>query len=158
MHLYLVQHGLALPKEADPDRPVSPEGRADIERLGDFVARAGVQVARTLHSGKTRAEQTAAILASGLMPGGKPQAHPGLAPADAVEPVANEIRHWDVDTLLVGHQPFMGRLASLLVTGSAQRELVSFEPGSLVCLERGEGSEWTLAWMIRPGLLRTGKR
>jgi phosphohistidine phosphatase len=158
MHLYLVQHGLALPKETDPDRPLSPEGRADIERLGDFVARAGVQVARTLHSGKTRAEQTAAILASGLMPGGKPHAHPGLAPADAVEPVADEIRHWDLDTLLVGHQPFMGRLASLLVTGSAQRELVSFEPGSLVCLERGEAGEWTLAWMIRPGLLRTGKR
>ncbi len=138
MHLYLVQHGLALPKEADPDRPLSPEGRADIERLGDFVARTGVQVARTLHSGKTRAEQTAAILGAGMMPKGTPDARPGLAPADPVEPVAEEIRHWDLDTLLVGHQPFMGRLASLLVTGSAERELVSFEPGSLVCLERGE--------------------
>ena len=158
MHLYLVQHGLALPKEADPDRPLSPEGRADIERLADFLAGAGVQFARTLHSGKTRAEQTAAILASGPMPAAKPHAHPGLAPADAVEPVADEIRHCDLDMLLVGHQPFMGRLVSLLVTGSAQRELVSFEPGSLVCLERGEGSEWRLAWMIRPGLLRTGKR
>lgn len=30
MRIYLVQHGLAIPKEVDPERPLSEQGREDV--------------------------------------------------------------------------------------------------------------------------------
>ena len=57
MKLYLTQHGLAVAKDVDPERPLSEQGRRDVRRLVDFLADAGVRVKQVLHSGKTRAEQ-----------------------------------------------------------------------------------------------------
>ncbi|MGH8554307.1 MAG: histidine phosphatase family protein [Gammaproteobacteria bacterium] len=47
----------------DPDRPLTDTGRRDIERLAKFLNAAKVRVSRIIHSGKTRAQQTAEILA-----------------------------------------------------------------------------------------------
>ena len=66
MRIYLTQHGLAVPKDVDPDRPLSEQGRQDVQRLADFLKNTGAQVEQVLHSGKTRAEQTATILAPAL--------------------------------------------------------------------------------------------
>jgi phosphohistidine phosphatase len=154
MRVYLVQHGLAVPKEVDPQRPLSDQGREDVARLATLLARTGVRVERMLHSGKARSEQTAALLAGTLLGGGLPEAHGGLGPNDAVAPVAAEIGVWGLDTLLVGHLPFLGRLASLLLGGDPDHLTVAFEPGSLVCLERDSAGRWALVWMIRPELLR----
>ena len=59
MRLYLVQHGDAVPKDVDPDRPLSDQGRADIKRLTVWLSHQNVQVAQILHSGKNRAKETA---------------------------------------------------------------------------------------------------
>jgi phosphohistidine phosphatase len=67
--------------------------------------------------------------------------------------VAEEAASWSQDTMLVGHLPFMGKLASWLLSGTEQADAVSFRPGSVACLERGAEGSWTLAWMIRPELL-----
>ncbi len=52
MRIYLTQHGLAAPKDVDPDRSLSEQGREDIRRLADFPGRAGIKVGQVLHSGK----------------------------------------------------------------------------------------------------------
>ena len=65
MKLYLAQHGEACPKEVDPERPLTDQGREDIERLTAFLGRAGIQVTRVIDSGKLRAAQTADLLAVG---------------------------------------------------------------------------------------------
>ena len=39
MKLYLMQHGDALQKDVDPDRPLSPRGRRDIEKIAAFLHR-----------------------------------------------------------------------------------------------------------------------
>jgi phosphohistidine phosphatase len=153
MRIYLVQHGLAIPKEVDPERPLSEQGREDVGRLARFLAGAGVRVGQVLHSGKARAEQTAALLAEALVPGGQPQACDGLNPNDPVEPFAAEIAGWKTDTLLVGHLPFLGRLASLLLASEPQRPILGFQPGTLACLERDPADQWLLAWMVRPELI-----
>ena len=44
MRIYLTQDGLAVPKEVDPNRPLSDEGRADVRRLADLLGDAGVRV------------------------------------------------------------------------------------------------------------------
>ena len=84
MRVYLAQHGLAEPKEIDPERPLSEQGHEDVRRLAAFLEGKGLRVEQALHSGKTRAEQTAALLARALLAGGRFKAYPGLAPNDPV--------------------------------------------------------------------------
>ena len=154
MRLILAQHGHALPKEANPDRPLSEQGRADVEAVAGQLARAGVRAARVLHSGKTRARETAEILAGAIAPGAPVEARPGLDPNDDPQPVEKECAAWQEDVLLVGHMPFVARLAARLCGARKGRELVAFVPGSVVCLERGENGHWAVAWMLRPELVR----
>ncbi len=37
MKLYLVQHGKALSKEADPQRPLSEEGIREVKKMAEFI-------------------------------------------------------------------------------------------------------------------------
>jgi len=153
MKLYLVQHGEALPKEADPERALSDRGRQDVERLAGFLAARQIRVARVCHSGKTRARQTAALLAAAVMPGAKPEARAGLAPGDSAEAFAELLAAWRDDALVVGHLPFMARLVTRLAAPGGAGPTVDYRPGSLVCLERDEAGAWAIAWMLRPELL-----
>ena len=153
MRIYLTQHGLAVPKDVDPDRPLSEQGRQDVRRLADFLRHAGIQVEQVLHSGKTRAEQTATMLAGHMLSSGQPQAHAGLGPIDPLEKLSPEIAFWSTDTLIVGHLPFLGRLASLLFASDPDRPMLAFQPGSMACLEKDAEGYWVLVWMIRPELL-----
>ena len=155
MRLYLVQHGEALPKEADPDRPLSEQGRVDVEAMAGFLERSGCRADRVIHSGKTRAEQTAAILTAAMVPGAEAVMSKGLGPNDSVVGFAGTVQSWTRDTVVVGHLPFLGRLASRLVVGREDAHLAAFVPGSMLCLEHGEHQGWTVAWMLRPELLTT---
>ena len=153
MRLYLTQHGLAAPKDVDTDRPLSEQGREDVRHLAQLLGTTGIHVGQVLHSGKTRAEQTAAILAEVLLPQGQPQKHTGLGPKDPLNKVFEGIATWAVDTLIVSHLPYVGRLASLLLASDPDRPLLSFNPGSMACLEKDVEGHWSLAWMVRPELL-----
>jgi phosphohistidine phosphatase len=150
MKLYLAQHGEALSKDEDPERPLSEQGRRDVQAIAALAAEADVQVARVWHSGKCRAEQTAAILAKAMLPCGKAESIGGINPNDPVDEFISDADVWQEDTLVVGHLPFMSRLVSLLLLGDQQRELVRYSPGSIVCLERSAEQEWVLLWMLRP--------
>ena len=152
MQLYLVQHGEALSKDIDPDRALSESGRKDVQRMASFLA-GKVRVARVLHSGKTRARQTAEILAAAVAPDMKVEQFGGLSPNDSVESFVQHVEEWGEDLLIVGHLPFMAKLVARLATGFEERSIVAFRPGSIVCLETGEGPDWQVQWMIRPELL-----
>jgi phosphohistidine phosphatase len=151
--LYLVQHGEAVGKDIDPERPLSERGHEEVRRMSSFLRRAGVCAERVLNSGKRRAEQTAEVLAGVVLASGSAEMRHGMLPKDSVDAVAGEIAGWSADIMLVGHMPFMARLASLLLTGDAVSLTVSFRPGSVVCLEEGDDGAWDIAWMIRPELL-----
>jgi phosphohistidine phosphatase len=158
MRIYLTQHGLAVPKDIDPDRPLTDQGRDDVRRLADFLSNAGIRIDQVLHSGKTRAAQTAAILAEVIPTQGQPHKHAGLGPKDPVEELSADIAGWSSDTLIVGHLPHLGRLAALLLTADADRPLLAFQPASMACLERDADGHWLLAWMARPELLPATRR
>ena len=152
MKCYLVQHGDALPKDVDADRALSATGRADVERLAAFMKNPDRAVTRIMHSGKTRARQSGEILAATLAPGVVVEAISGIDPLDDPEPLARQLMTWSDDAIIVGHVPFLGRLVSSLVAGDLGADLVSFLPGSVVCLERSDDS-WAIIWMVRPELL-----
>ena len=156
MRLYLVQHGEAVPEGVDPTRPLSEAGSLDVKRLAGFLAERDIALPRVMHSGKLRAAQTAELIASALSADTPVEARAGLGPNDPTEPLAQEVSGWNQDALLVGHLPFLGRLVARLVTGEEGVGVVTFQPGSVVCLERAEASAWSVAWMLGPELL--GKR
>ena len=152
MRLYLVQHGDAVPEQVDPQRPLSAAGRRQVEAIARLLASAGVRPARTAHSGKLRAEQTAELLAMACAPDSVVEAAAGLSPNDPVKPVARMVASLSADTMLVGHLPFMGRLAGRLVTGDEHVDVVAFVPGTVLCLEPAADDRWRVVWMVRPGL------
>jgi phosphohistidine phosphatase len=154
MRLYLVQHGEAKPKEEDAERPLTDQGRDDVARVADFARRADVEIHQIRHSGKRRAAETAAILAEHLEPGGGAIVWPGLAPKDEVAPVAELLSRITQPLMLVGHRPFMDRLAGLLLAGDVNRAVVKFRQGGIVCLERDPKLRtWAVVWAVTPDLI-----
>ncbi len=158
MLLYLVQHGKAKFKDEDPDRPVTDEGRDDVERMAEFLAGRDISVAAIWHSGKTRAAQTAEILAADVSTAEGVTRHDGLGPNDIPDPVQKEINSADSDLMIVGHLPFLNRLASLLITGRQDADVVAFQKGEIVCLECDDDGAWRLAWMVTPELTKQTRR
>jgi len=153
MSLFLVQHGDALSKAEDPERPLSGKGRGDVARMALFLARSGLRAGRVIHSGKTRAMETAKMLSQSIGPDGAvEEMAAGLAPNDPTDELLRVLQGWHEDVMIVGHEPFMGRLAARLVVGDEAGGVVAFAPGSVVCLEKSEDGNWTLQWMLRPSL------
>ena len=153
MKLYLIQHGEATAEEVDPSRPLTAKGRSDVQKVASFLEGAGVRPNLILHSSKTRARQTAEIIAAQLSPNCQVKEREGLAPNDPVLALTKEISGMDDDRIIVGHLPFLGKLASTLLTGSESRNLVAFRQGGMVCLQRNEDQSWQVAWMVTPDLL-----
>jgi hypothetical protein len=76
-----------------------------------------------------------------------------LGPTDLLEQLAPELGFWSADTRIVGHLPYLGRLASPLLASEPDRPTLGFEPGSMACLEREADGRWLLVWMLGPALL-----
>ncbi|MDA8388533.1 MAG: phosphohistidine phosphatase SixA [Nitrospiraceae bacterium] len=155
MHLYLIQHGDAKSEQEDPTRPLSDKGRRDAEKVAGFlVANRGFGVENIFHSGKLRAQQTAEIFARHV-----PSAH-GLAKADGLAPLddpsewAKKLGEAGADTMIVGHMPYLGKLAALLLCGKPYERIVEFRMGGIVCLKRDE-TGWAVAWAITPDILKS---
>ena len=154
MDLYLMQHGVALSEDQDPARPLSDEGRADVQQVVERAHAAGIRIDVCVHSGKLRAEQTARVLADGLDIG-TVGARKGLNPSDDVEPIAR----WLADAapaesvVVVGHLPFLDRLASFLVTGQESGQAVRFRNAGLVRLvPKQDAPGYRVAWVLVPEL------
>ncbi|HVT42982.1 MAG TPA: phosphohistidine phosphatase SixA [Thermoanaerobaculia bacterium] len=146
--LILVRHGDAEAGGSDDQRALTQRGRDEIDRIGRWAARNGIRVARIGHSGKRRAEETAAILAAHLSTpaGGVLE---GLRPNDDPRIVARLIEETEELLLVVSHMPLVGRLAALLVAGDADLDRFRIPTGSAIALVR-EGSVWSVGWMVTP--------
>jgi phosphohistidine phosphatase len=80
MNLFLVQHGEAKPETEDPERSLTETGAEIVERMAAWAAQVGIRVDEVRHSGKRRAEQSAAIFAKPLKPSRGMIAALGLTP------------------------------------------------------------------------------
>lgn len=155
MYLYLVQHAEAKSKERDPDRPLSDKGRADIQRVAMYVARhTDILVRQINHSGKTRARQTAEVLAEALQPTEGIADIPDLAPLDDPVVWVSYLADTNRNLMLVGHLPHLSKLAALLLCQDEAKTVVKFQMGGVVCLGRDEEGNWSLRWMVTPETVR----
>jgi phosphohistidine phosphatase len=149
MNLYLVQHGLSLPEEKDPKRPLSPEGEEQTQKIAEFLKIRGIKVECIWHSSKLRAIQTAQVI-SKLISCPEILERNDLNPLDSASKFPEEIKSLNKNLMIVGHLPFLEKLAALLLTGSEGYKIVSFKNSGVVCLEYT--GTWEIAWMIIPEL------
>lgn len=152
MKLYLVQHAKAASKEANPQRPLTEEGRRDIQKVAAFIKSLNLSVDYLWHSGKERAAQTAEFLAEVVTINKEHTIHDGLAPNDDVTAIKHKLMSAQQDIMIVGHLPFLSKLASLLLTGSEAANTVAFRQGGIVCLDQAEQDQWQIDWMVIPEL------
>jgi phosphohistidine phosphatase len=150
MRLYLVRHGDAVGAVVDPTRPLSERGEKEVRQVAGLLAPMKLEVSEVWQSTKARAQETARILSEALASPVEPVERTGLSPGDPVVPVAEEICALDDDVMLVGHLPFVGRLASLLILGSDGLDCLAFHAGSVACVGRAEDGSWYLEWMVTP--------
>ena len=153
MRVYLVQHGEAASKDVHPDRPLTEKGRRDVEQIAALVRTLALEVSVVLHSGKARAEQTAEMLGAVMNTANGVIQSADLAPNDPIEPIKGALTTAEDDVMIVGHLPFLGKLASALLTGSELADIVAFRQGGVVCLERDEDGIWRVVWMVVPELV-----
>ena len=151
MNLYILQHGEAVAKEIDPERPLSEHGNRDIRILALHMQNMDVQLGNVFHSGKLRAEQSARLIAETLSPEILPVQTEGLNPNDDPTVIIGDIEQMNENILIASHMPFVSRLCSTLLTGTIEAEFASV-PGTLFCLEKAD-DKWRLAYMLRPDFL-----
>lgn len=150
MPLYLVRHGEAHSETADPDRSLTEMGKATVDHMAQLAASSKIPVSQILHSGKTRARQTAEIFSKYLKPTAGIKEIRAINPNDDVTKIAPELDP-ALNTMIVGHLPFLERLVSYLITGSTDKSIVKFQTGGIVCLDQDEkDGSWHVKWVLMP--------
>jgi phosphohistidine phosphatase len=147
MFLYLVHHGDALGPDVDPRRPLSSQGRAEVDRIAAQAAELGARPAIVWHSGKLRAKQTAEAFWRACNALAELSATRDLQPDDPPQWMRDRLRAEARDILIAGHFPYLPRLLALLVTGGEAG--VSFPEHGMVALEtHDEGETWQERWRL----------
>jgi phosphohistidine phosphatase len=153
MKIHLVRHGEAVSSEYDPQKPLSEQGLADVQKVASFIEPLGISVEHIWHSDKMRAAQTAEILAESVSAEKGCSARENLGPNDDVTIIADQLEAYNTNLMIVGHLPYLGYLTSLLVAGKETANVTAFDAGSIACLNRSNPGRWQIEWMITPKIL-----
>jgi phosphohistidine phosphatase len=164
MELYFLRHAIAEDRTApqlksDKDRALTSKGEKKMRRIAKGMKKLGLSFDLILSSPYLRAKQTAEIVAeefksqkalefsSNLAPGGNPKA--------LIEEL-NEKHGKRKRICLVGHEPYLSSMISVLVAGDAKVAITLKKAGlcklSLDQLNYGRCA--TLEWLLAPKLLK----
>jgi phosphohistidine phosphatase len=169
MEIYLLRHGIAADLGeggvmSDAARPLTDKGRVKMKQGAEGMRKLGLTLDLIFTSPLLRAQQTAEVVAEALGLEDKLMAIESLAPGrgfvrgvNKKSPIFLELgAHQFAQALLVGHQPDMSELASVLLTG--QRDLnIEFKKGALCAIEIASlppNAPGALLWLLAPGQLR----
>jgi phosphohistidine phosphatase len=153
MPLYLVRHGEAYSEAADPDRSLTETGKTTVDGMAQLTAAFKIPVSQIFHSGKTRARQTADIFSKHLKPSAGVKEINKINPNDDVTKTASKLDP-ALNTMIIGHLPFLERLVSYLITGSPDRSIIKFQTGGIVCLDQIEkNGSWHIKWALMPKMV-----
>lgn len=154
MKVYLVQHGANNPENEDPEKGLTHQAAQDVEKMAQFIGRMNRQYEAIFHSDKKRARQTAQIFGEHLKHALGVHETDFLGPTDDIEVWLNRILCTDGDPVLVGHLPFLNKLASRLVAQDENKHVLSFQNGGIVCLEDEDGNEnFSVKWAVTPDMI-----
>ena len=142
-----MRHGEAVSGALDWQRPLSERGRAQVTTTARGAYRRGVSLDWIYHSGILRAQETAELAATVLLPRKGVREVSGLCPDDDPFVMNAQADEFTESVLLVSHLPYLGRLTGLMTTGDSERMIVDFTPATLVCLTR-QATHWKLNWSL----------
>lgn len=149
MKLYLMRHGDALSSEDDPERGLTNDGKLKIELLAKHLNKQNLNFDCVCHSFKKRAKETAEIMSKNISPDIVPALIQNITPNDDPKLLAAEIKNWNEDTLVTSHLPFVPNLITLLTGQDVYTSGISFETGTIVCLEKND-TDWSIRWATSP--------
>lgn len=148
--IYLMRHADAVSEEVDPARPLSAKGREQVARVCLVLGkRKGFAPAEVWHSPLERSLETGELLLQGLGITSTLVLKDGLTPDDDPSPVATALVAENRDIAVVGHEPHLGILASLIVHGPKRRGVFfPFSKAGLLALTRSSEG-WSADWIVR---------
>ena len=134
VRLWLLRHGQAQAQaRTDAERELTAHGRAEVRQAASLLQ--GRALSAIIASPYVRAQQTATLVREVVGFSGAIQTVPWLTPDSDPREVLAQLAHFDSgELLLVSHQPLVGALAGLLITGHRQQPL-AMHTASLAELE-----------------------
>jgi phosphohistidine phosphatase len=163
MDLYLVRHAIADSRDPhrwpdDAKRPLTEKGIARFRSVARGLHRILPEVDVVFSSPYTRSWQTAEILhdeAGWPEPERSPVLEPIRLPAGALEVLQSANAS---SAALVGHEPHLSRLASLLLSETEYGVRIDLKKGAVVRLDCVNGPRpggALLRWSVSPRILRS---
>ncbi len=152
MAIYLVQHGINVSKEIDPDPGLSEKGRQDVQLIADVAASYNILPDQINHSGKQRAKETAEIFHNTLNVKKESSLIKGIKPMDNVISFAQTLDGSD-NLMIISHLPFLERLTAYMTTGDPEVTVFKFQNGGIVCLDKLPSPyDWVIKWALMPNI------
>ena len=160
MEIYILRHGIAVNRgtpgyKKDSDRPLTPEGEEKVHQIAKAMLAMELKFDLILSSPYLRSKQTAQIVAAEL--------DEEVTLTDLLTPDGNPlelIRELNDEkpqsVLLVGHEPYLSGLISVLVTGES-KAAIELKKGGLCKLSADRvafGQCATLNWLLTPKQMR----
>ena len=163
MTLYILRHGPAEneppPGGDDGARRLTARGREKVREAASGIRTLQLKFDAILTSPLPRAAETAELVAAAYSGSPVPEVFPalstGMSPADTVAALKPYERHDHL--MIVGHEPGLSGLASLLLTGSANSVSFDLKKAGMIALELHDGIERGgahLLWVLTPRHLR----
>ena len=132
-----MQHGLALSEEQDPQRHLSPEGKAQIKRTASAMKEMGASFDLMISSPKARARESADIIAGSLSyPINEIEITDTLTPNSSPEDFIDFLAGFkDKERVfVVGHLPSLHNIALWLLCESCSIN-IKFEMGGILRID-----------------------
>jgi phosphohistidine phosphatase len=160
MNIFILRHGIAVERgtpgfENDSQRPLTPKGKRQLRKTAGAMKKMNLRFDLILSSPFERAKQTAEIVAEELKLKKRlkfsDELQSGGEQKRLIREVA-ELKPPPENALLVGHEPDLSRLISLLVSGG-ENMAIDFKKGGLCKLEvetLRSCSSAKLIWLLTP--------
>jgi phosphohistidine phosphatase len=160
MNLFILRHGLAVEPGSpgfatDSDRPLTPKGERKLKKITQAIEKLELSFDWILSSPYLRARQTAEIVAQGLGLRKKLELNEVLIPGGSSRKLIqliNERRPTPNEVLLVGHEPYLSDLISLLISDDAGFPVTMKKGGlcnlAIESLQHGQCA--ALEWLLTP--------
>jgi phosphohistidine phosphatase len=162
MDLYLLRHAIAVERGTagyahDGDRPLTAEGERKMREAAAGMRKLDLVFDRVISSPYLRARRTAEIVVEVF--GGTVEFSDALTPdgdPSALLRRLHALSAKETAILLVGHEPYMSRLLSMVLTGTGALQLTLKKGGlcKVVSAEPAFGRSATLEWLLTPRQLR----
>ncbi len=160
MNIFVLRHGIAVEAGAagfnkDSDRTLIPKGERKLCQVADAMGAMELSFDVILTSPYVRARQTAEIIAEALEAKKKLENTEHLTPGGSVKKLIEyigSIKPTAENVLLVGHEPSLSELISLLISGDSQAGVLMKKGG--LCKLTTESLQYgrcaTLEWLLTP--------